>query len=312
MAKHEKSQAVWSNYWQGRTAQSGGDVFDGVGIEKSRELSSFWQGVLVDVGDGCLVDLACGAGSAIKHAPAQFNGMAVGVDISEEALHLACEALPRLTPVVARIDQLPLADACADIVISQFGFEYAGRRQPAGEIARILRPGGRFVAIAHMADGAIARECSARISQLDQILGSRFVAVSKAFFTAVFAFEHSRSSVSQAHVKACIDDVKRASAALGDIAPHEQLAAHLQQGAQRLYDRRQAYLLDDIIGWFNDMEQQILAYRGRMQGMVDAALSADEAREIVEIIAPGGGFARAFSLSGREAAWELRASRAGG
>jgi len=48
-----------------------------------------------------------------------------------------------------------------DVVASQFGFEYADPIKAAGEAARLLKPDGQFLALAHSRDSAIEAEVSA-------------------------------------------------------------------------------------------------------------------------------------------------------
>lgn len=83
------------------------------------------------------LDLGCGEGSL---APKLFGNEAsgyCGIDLSKKALRLAARNCPEATWVLANADRaLPLADNSIDRVVSLFG------RRPAGEMRRVLRPGG--------------------------------------------------------------------------------------------------------------------------------------------------------------------------
>lgn len=309
MEKPKRSKAAdWSNYWQGREAETSGEVF--AGIETSQVLAAFWQEALADAG-GCIVlDIACGAGSALKHAGAAEPALAIGLDISDAALRTAREALPSLAGIAAHGDRLPLADATVDRVISQFGFEYAGIAAPATEIARVLGPGGRFTAIAHMQGGAIARECRAHVDWLDVIAASGFVAAARRFFTVLFGLERGGARGGEAELRAAIEAFRAAQLAMAPAVAAGGIAAHLQAGTQQLYERRQGYALVDITGWLDGMEAEIAAYRGRMEGMLAAALSEADARAVVAALDPdGGGRVEPFELGGQPAAYRLEAVR---
>jgi 23S rRNA (guanine745-N1)-methyltransferase len=108
------------------------------------------------------VDLGCGEGSL---APKLFGNEAsgyCGIDLSKKALRLAARNWPEATWVLANADRtLPLADNSIDRVISLFG------RRPAGEIRRVLRPGGICVIAVPAADDLI------ELRELVQLSGSR-------------------------------------------------------------------------------------------------------------------------------------------
>ena len=309
MAKSPDSRADWSNYWDGRAAGQDGEVFAGVGIETSDELRAFWRSELADVSAGTVLDVACGAGSALKHLPTPASALPIGLDISAEALGRASGAVTGLHGVVGSASSLPIADRSVDWAISQFGFEYAGSGASA-EIARVLKPDGRFLAIAHFAGGAIARECEDHLRRIDSIVASNFIPATRNFFGLVFAVERDRNTGAQALLATAAKNVQTAQAALMPIAKVSQLAAHLQGGASQLYERRKAYVLSDITTWLDQMDHELAAYRGRMRGMVDSALDEAQAQRVVNTIDPAGtGQAVSFELGGEIAAWCLRAKR---
>ena len=102
-----------------------------------------------------LVDLGAGTGhhlSGVLHAltpasaepdgapPTSVAPIGIAVDISKYAARRAARAHPRIGSIVADVwGPLPIADACADIVLTVF----APRNRV--ELARILRPGGHLV-----------------------------------------------------------------------------------------------------------------------------------------------------------------------
>ena len=58
-----------------------------------------------------------------------------------------------------------------------------------------------------------------------------------------------------------------------------KFAAHVLSGAGQMFQRRQNYALEDILGWLSDVSSENLAHRDRMTGMLEAALSAEEAQD---------------------------------
>lgn len=90
-------------------------------------------------GTSPVVDLACGSGPLAHRLP---GAAVVGVDRS--AGELACASGPR---VQAGAAALPLAGGCAGAVVSSMALMLLCPLEPVlREVARVLRPGGTFVA----------------------------------------------------------------------------------------------------------------------------------------------------------------------
>jgi demethylmenaquinone methyltransferase/2-methoxy-6-polyprenyl-1,4-benzoquinol methylase len=110
-----------------------------------------------------VVDLACGTGDIAQLARAG-GARVVGVDLAEPMLRRARERQmqpadrtaegtsrpigPQVLLVQGDMCDLPLRDGCADAVTSGYGLRNVPVLDEAlAEILRILRPGGRFVAL---------------------------------------------------------------------------------------------------------------------------------------------------------------------
>jgi 23S rRNA (guanine745-N1)-methyltransferase len=94
-------------------------------------------------GGGPVVEVGAGTAYYLAHVlgrrPASVG---VAVDVSVPAARRAARAHPRAGSVVADAwAALPLADGCAEVVLVVFA------PRGAGEIARVLRPGGRLVVL---------------------------------------------------------------------------------------------------------------------------------------------------------------------
>jgi SAM-dependent methyltransferase len=99
-----------------------------------------------------VVDLGCGRGQDVLRAAARVGaeGLAVGVDLSEEMLEKARRTVPsslaNVRLVRSDLAALDLPDRVADVVVSNCTINHAPDKAAVyREIARILKPGGRFV-----------------------------------------------------------------------------------------------------------------------------------------------------------------------
>jgi N-acetylglutamate synthase-like GNAT family acetyltransferase/predicted O-methyltransferase YrrM len=100
-----------------------------------------------------VLDLGCGAGGEVLRAARLVGprGRAVGVDMTDEMLERAREALrgSGLTNVEflkGEIESLPLPDAAFDLIISNCVLNLSPDKASAlREAFRVLKPGGRFV-----------------------------------------------------------------------------------------------------------------------------------------------------------------------
>ncbi|MDO8614153.1 MAG: methyltransferase domain-containing protein [Dehalococcoidia bacterium] len=144
---------------QGLTWQVG--VWDRISQTYLREIDSRFAQVVEKVVERAdlragqrVLDLGAGTGSvAVRAAPLVGpEGEVTGVDISPEMLALAqqraaASALTNLRFLEGRAEAIPAEDASFDAVLTCLTMMYViDRAAAARECARVLRPGGRFVA----------------------------------------------------------------------------------------------------------------------------------------------------------------------
>ena len=107
-------------------------------------LAKAWRGQ--DQRGLTVVDLACGSGAFLKNLGQAFpRARLVGIDLSEAYLAEAGRRSGQSGLVAANAERLPLADASVDAVTSIYLFHELPpkvRQVVAGEIARVLKPGG--------------------------------------------------------------------------------------------------------------------------------------------------------------------------
>jgi len=171
-------QASWSRYWASGALHSCPGSFRG---NYDGALAGFWQRRFADVGVGQRV-LEIGAGNGALAQLFLRATAASGTCASLDAVDLARVApdwLRRRPPAEqarvrfhagVRAEQLPFPEQHFDVVLSQYGFEYADRVAASAELLRVLAPAGRACLVMHHADSRIvevAREECAHMASVD-------------------------------------------------------------------------------------------------------------------------------------------------
>ena len=107
-----------------------------------------------------LLDIACGTGVFLAEVKRNYPRLAVtGIDLSAPYLDVARRRLApwsRVALIEANAEALPIADASVDIVTCVYLFHELPRRARkavAGEIRRVLKPGGKLVYIDSLQTG---------------------------------------------------------------------------------------------------------------------------------------------------------------
>jgi len=107
-----------------------------------------------------LLDIGCGSGEYLRAAAQHGIPRFAGIDESPERLQQAQAACPHAELHLARADRLPFADQSFDVVLAaQVLHEIALFGQPddlektLSEIRRVLKPGGRLIALDHLDPG---------------------------------------------------------------------------------------------------------------------------------------------------------------
>lgn len=120
----------------------GGFVWGPEGLEES---DAGILGPITELAGRVVVEVGCGAAQCSRWLAAR-GVRAVGVDISLAQLRHARTGRAPVPVVAATATSLPLPDGCADAAFSAYGAPQFVADLPAllAEVARVLRPGGRW------------------------------------------------------------------------------------------------------------------------------------------------------------------------
>ncbi|WP_298443971.1 class I SAM-dependent methyltransferase [uncultured Ferrimonas sp.] len=282
----------WERYWQSDQG-SQTQISDQL---KQQCLTPLWQRFLrqafIATPNAVTLEIGCGDGYlADLNAPLlPASSQLLCLDISTAAAQWVEQKHPRLAAVAANANALPLADHSVDIVISQFGIEYAGAAAFA-EVGRVLKPKGKLLLFCHQQGSSIFQECHGNRQTLQAFIDSQVMPLAAAAFRAGY-----RILAGQGSQQAFRDADKALAPAVEQV---KQLLLHPQCDADqflrrvfadlgKMYGRIQHYQADDVSAWFNHNNQAIVEYLGRMQSMTDAALSTAQTEQITAQLAQAG------------------------
>lgn len=99
---------------------------------------------LSDLPSGDAVDVGCGTGRHTRWLVERGHRV-TAVDSSPEMLEIAALTAPDATTILADIEDLPLPDMSADLVLCALVLSHRPSLAAIGEMARVLRPGGWLI-----------------------------------------------------------------------------------------------------------------------------------------------------------------------
>ena len=274
----QSNDAGWDAYW---SAAAGASAYTADVAGEHAVLSAFWREALAAnaaVTEGRWLDIASGNGAVLKlgqpSADAPLSN-AVALDQSCEALANLATALPHIGLVVGDAAKLPFLSGTFDIVTSQFGIEYAGESAFA-EAARVVKPAGELIVVAHQRPGQIFDACYASLEVVAAIVDDRFFALARDVLEsgAFAASGGARRSYDRAvqKIKAPHIRLEELLARHGtDVAGG--MLARLLSDLGRLNAAVGQYPLRDAIEWLSRMDTEMHRFGARMRAMTAAALT---------------------------------------
>jgi len=297
----------WADYWQ--HDGDSGEVFVNPKGERHPALAEYWGTVFEGVPDNAaVIDIASGAGSIFAHLPAGHGLDLFAADIAAEALLALTDRIPGVTTTVCSATAVPYDDGRFDLVVSQFGIEYAGV-DAFTEAARLIAPGGRLAALCHIEDGYIDSNNKAQLEEASLVKETGFIDLATALTKAGFSADVDAMRRSE---KAFVPAMKKIAAGIQRCP--RGIHSHLYQGFQTLFEQRRAYDEADITSWLEEMQGDLNKNIDRLSRMRAAALSPADTIEITENLTSAGlqgiQFEQFMTPGNRlPVAWKLSAAR---
>lgn len=275
------STTQWTDYWSNEGA--GGEVFVNREGEKHPALRQFWREALLDLPQGTrILDLACGAGSIYADIADASGYQLVAADLSEQAILRLKERMPSVETMVCSAADVPIDDRTFDIVVSQFGVEYAGM-SGFQEAARLVATGGNLRLLCHIENGFIDARNQRELAGLALVASTKFIdrAIAVTRATASNNEKATRDSV------ATFTEAEPTLAAYVAENPYG-FHAHLYQGFRKMFCNRERYDTADIVSWLNAMREEQAKAEARIGDIRAATLSEDDVEQIRSLLEKAG------------------------
>ncbi len=312
----------WDAFWQAREKALGQEDAGARDRAPALYWESFFREAFERNPKPRLIDVACGNGAVTATAVAAAQDTGANVDIhcldySMAAVDELRKRFPEVEGVACDARGIPYLDGEFDIVVSQFGIEYAGR-EAFVEAARLVAAGGTLTALVHLADGAINKECADNLAVAVALRESQLMSLARDAFTAGFALIAGKigDAEFQEFDKQLAPAVEVAKQILKDQGPLAAggLLASLYRDIGHMYTRMQNYVPNEVFAWIDGMSDELVSYEGRMASMTRCALDESGIQEIAVTIGLAGFTVQTPEIlslveSGEPAAWILTARK---
>lgn len=265
----------WKDYWKEDRAASCVPEDDAT----AREIRERWIERFADLPDGArILDIATGNGVLLAHAAiaAERAGKRfalTGVDLAEIDPARYLSTLPAGLRDATFIggtaaERLPFADAEFDVVVSQYGLEYADLDKALAQVERVLAGGGRLIWLAHSEDSLVVEQNRDQGAEIAFLLAAggpldamrRFVAKAAKGRTLDHAAERLRGALKEAE-QYCRDHPP------ANII--REVCTVLAETARRWH----AYRATDLDRMLTDSRQRLIRHRQRIDDLSAAVMS---------------------------------------
>lgn len=176
-------------------------------------------------------------------------------------------------------ESLPFPDDSFDVVVSQYGLEYADLEPALSEAARVLTPGGQLHWLAHGDESRIVAQARARLIDIDLMLSS------EGAFAEMKRYVEARVR-SRGVNRATRDLTEALRTAEAHCAAHPPatLVSELCGGILNTANQFEKYHPDDIEFWLNENRKRLRGQRQRTRDLLSACLSGQRLRHVEQTL----------------------------
>lgn len=283
----------WDEFWRAREKAVQQEDIGSRDPAPAEYWDTFFRKEFASVRQPRLLDVACGVGAvtaiALRAAEATTADVAAYcADYSVSAVAELRKSAPEVLGVACDARALPYLDCSFDLVVSQFGIEYAGV-EAFDEAARLVDAGGALVALIHIANGAIHKECADNLGVIETLNKARFLALARDAFAAGFDLVAGKITAVDfqefdQRFSPAVEAAKEVLRIKGPLAAGG-LLANVYRDIGYMYTRMQNYVPDEVFAWFDGVSDELASYEGRMASMTRSALDKSDISTVADRIA---------------------------
>ncbi|NVJ68203.1 MAG: class I SAM-dependent methyltransferase [Gammaproteobacteria bacterium] len=319
----------WSNYWKQGLLDSCARTIESA----DSEITQYWKNVAESIqANQTIVDLCTGAGAVIKELTQMLGDNEVqstkfyGVELSsypnqeveyKQRIGIANLELFNNTS----IEKIPLSDQSVDLLVSQFGVEYALSDDFYSEVARLLKVSGKVNFVMHHSNSILYRVAN------EEAAHYKFINEEIDLFGILEQLVPYFALLKNPANKAKLDKDPKAlqirnlfNQALNDIklaaskSNHPDLLHDILNSAGTSLNLARNENKKVALEFIKHLKQQFKDSYGRSIELLDAALSKAELEEVVNKFAdhfPNSNEIKEMSSNNQIVAWGLSLERTG-
>jgi ubiquinone/menaquinone biosynthesis C-methylase UbiE len=285
MSDNNQHANSWDTFWKGTSEASALNA----GGANHPAHQAFWMSTFEQLKQQqeafSILDIASGNGALVQIAHEVFNEQIMSfscVDISDAAIKNIHKRFPNVNGIVSDANKIELPDNAFELVVSQYGIEYAGV-DAIFEAARLVSEGGTIILVMHLKQSHIYTECQQSYTAIELLQQAAFIEKAKDMFSAGFA------AVRGAPREAYDNAAKLLSPAISELENiMRQYGTEVAAGTiSRLYNdvgnihsNMPAYDPSEVLSWLDKMEAELEAYIRRMKSMCECAISQEAFEKI--------------------------------
>ncbi|TQV85467.1 class I SAM-dependent methyltransferase [Aliikangiella coralliicola] len=283
----------WDSYWLD-TIENGAYQS---GSELQKTLATTWNRFFteqfsVKPEQFNLLDIACGNGVVTANAIEIATNLDTNVnfycaDFSEGAISAIKSQWPTVNASVADARELAFNDKQFDIIVSQFGIEYAGI-QGIKEAVRVLSDCGILMFVMHLKGSGIYQECKNNLNIINEFKATEVVPLARNAFAAGYAIVNQTGSQRDFQnadilLAPAVEATKKLLAPASNTTVGKTLVKIFQDIGQ-MYGKMEQYSSADVLSWFDRVSDELDAYAERQNAMLSAAITDLDIANITEFL----------------------------
>lgn len=305
MAGSARDIEQWDRYWSYGNLHSFSQVTGG---NYQGAVADFWRARFERLVDGSrILDIATGNGAIAVLALETGDRLSRRFDVHGTDLADIepgqSVAEPSLAGLLSRIrfhrrtaaESLPFGNDHFDLACSQFGLEYSDMSLSVPEIARVLKPGGRFSAIMHHQDSMLLRATREELAQLDFVLNDVKLYLRARNLLRGMS-EEGRSGKDrdgrpspklQKKHRALQDALEKIREAAGRSANPNMLLGPARY-VHEIFAALERSQPKELLGWLDEALRRVKANRDRLLDMSEAARCDTDLQDLREYLSQSG------------------------